>query len=266
MPWDDIPDSNVFPSGTYHVVGVELKEVISKNGKLMYSFDVQIVEHPATAMYKNMHFFENFVIGSDDDLEATVPGTWQTSFGASRMKQMITKAQIAEHADMDKICASFPGAQFVMGIIEYKEPEKDRDGQPNAYAGQARNKSGQFYKIGEKEPKLDPVKPAVGQPPVQAPVVPVAPTAPPAVTPGPPVQPVAPVAPTAPPAAPPPVQPAAPAAPVQPAPPAAPVAPTTPQPAQAAGQMLLCNVCGTQVPAVEFTAHLNDCLAKQQQA
>ena len=190
MPWDDIPDSNVFPTGNYHVTGVKLEEVLSSGGKLMYNCDVQIMEHPATAPFTNMHFFENFVIGSDEDLLAEVAGTWVQSVGARRMKQMLGKAQIAEKADMDKITAGFTGCQFVIGLQEYKEPAKTRDGQDNPYAGQPRNKSTGFYKIGEKEPKID-AKPGVA--PAAAPVA--APMAPPTLAQAAPVTPAVPAAP-----------------------------------------------------------------------
>jgi hypothetical protein len=238
MPWDEIPDSNVFPTGSYQVIGVKLEEVFSNNGKLMYAMDVAVVEHPRTTPYTNMHYFENFVIGSDDDPEANVSGTWVQSVGAKRMKQMLNAAQIAEKADMDKICAGFTGTQFVLGLLAYKEKEKNRDGSPNEYAGIERNRSTGFYKIGAKGPGIDETKPtggvaAVAQqpPPAPAAVAAAAPAqAPP--TPG-------------------------------PAPATAAAAPNpAPQPAQG-GQMFQCNQCGQQVPAAEFAGHLQACLAAQ---
>ena len=267
MPWDDIPDSNVFQTGSYQVVGVELKEIHSANGKLMYSMDVAIADHPKTAMYTNMHYFENFVVGSDEDPEATVPGTWAQSFGAKRLKQLVAAAQIAEKADMEKICASFRGTQFGINLLEYKEPEKDRDGNPNQYAGQERNKLNSFWKIGEREPEIAPKK-AVAGVPVKAPVAPTAPPLGPAGAAMPPAAPiqaisnvVAPVAPVAPVAVAPPVAPA----PI-PVALAAPVPPVAPAPVAAAptGQVLPCNICGRKdVPSLEFADHIQGCLVAQ---
>ena len=297
MPWDEIPDSNVFPTGNYHVQGVKLEEVLSVGGKLMYNCDVQIMDHPATKPFTNMHFFENFVIGNDDDLEATVAGTWVQSVGARRMKQMLVKAQVAEKADMDKICAGFAGCQFVISIQEYKEPAKTRDGQDNAYAGQLRNKSTAFFKIGEKEPSID-VKPGTAKPapaalpPAMAPPVsgttlpspaPAAMQAPPtlaaaaAVTPpmvvagpfpggtpnAPPIGVSTPIAAQAPPPTTPPPAAAGPVTPAGHATPTAPPVPVTPVTTAPAGQMLPCGSCGQQIPALEFSAHINQCLAAQ---
>lgn len=267
MPWDDIPDSNVFPTGTYHVQGVKLEETTTKTGKLMYSMEAVIVDHPATKAYTNMHVFENFVIGSDDDPEATVGGTWAQSFGARNMKKMLASAQIAEKADMDKICAGFAGTQFLVGLMDYKEPATDRDGSANPYAGQERNKTTGYFKIGQKEPEIEPKKPQAGKGAVAAPQAPVAPQAAPQ-----PVQQAAPAQQFQQPAAPAPQAPAAPApapqaapAPAAPAPGApAPPANPAPQPAAAGGQTLPCNICGAQVPAAEFATHINACLANQQ--
>jgi len=268
MPWDDIPDSNVFQTGSYQVIGVELKEIFAANGKLMYSMDVAIADHPKTAMYTNMHYFENFVVGSDDDPEATVQGTWAQSFGAKRLKQLIAAAQIAEKADMDKIMASFPQTQFGINLLHFNEPEKDRDGNPNQYAGQERNKLNSFWKIGEREPEIEPkkavpgaVKPAVAPtaPPL-APVVGVAPAIPvaasPLAIPTPAAMQPTPVAPPVAPAA-----PAAPAPPVVPVPPA--VAPAVAPAAPGAVQMLPCNLCGQQIEATQFATHINACMEAQ---
>ncbi len=243
MPWDDIPDSNVFATGDYHMQGVKMEETHSQStGKLMYAIDVQVMEHPNTAAYTNMHFFENFVIGTDDDPDAQVSGTWVQSVGAKRLKQLINAANIQERADMDKICAAFAGCQLVIGLQAYKEPETNRDGSPNAYAGQERNKSVGFYKLGSREPKVELklVKGPAGQ------------VAAPPATPAPPAQ--------APPVA------AAPPAPPQAAAPPAPPAQAPPTAAPAAGgQVLTCQLCQAQVPAMEYAAHFSQCVASQGQ-
>jgi len=260
MPYDDIPESNVFPSGDYHVQGIKLEEMLSNNGKLMYNMDIQIMEHPNTAPFTNMHYFENFVIGSDEDLEATVAGTWVQSVGARRLKQVLKAAQVAEKNDMDKICAGFAGVQFMTGLQEYKEPAKQRDGQENPYAGQPRNKSVGFYKIGEREPKLEVKKGVPGQPVVTTPVQPTPPVTPQPAAMG---QPVAQPAPAV-------AQPAVPATPTPATPPVQqPNVPVTPAPQPVAVEggpaTLPCGACGGQVPTKEYAEHIKACMAKQTQ-
>ena len=275
MPWDDIPDSNVFPTGFYHVVGVKLEEVMSSAGKLMFASEVEIVDHPATNPYTGMHIFNNFVIGSDDDPEAQVAGTWAQGFGKS-YKQMIAAAQIAEQHDTEKQCASFAGTQFVWGLKVSVQAETNRDGSANQFAGNEQNNPTRFYKIGEKEPQIAPKKAVPGAAPVKAVV---APTAPPLATgtgpvagvvapPAAPIQPVAPVAPAAPAPLPGQPVPVTPVAPVAVAPPvvAAPVPPVAPAPVAPAstGQVLPCNICGRKdVPSLEFADHIQACLIAQ---
>jgi len=256
MPWDDIPDSNVFPTGFYHVQGVKLEETMSSGGKLMFSAEAVIVEHHATSAYTGMHIFNNFVIGSDDDPEAQVPGTWAKGFGRS-YKQMIAAAQITEKHDTDKQCAAFAGTQFIWGLRAQKQPDTNRDGTPNPFAGNEQNNVTRFYKVGAKDPEIEPkkvvpgagVKAAVA--PTAPPLAPAAPTPIAPAMPGSPVPPPAPVVPMAP-------------APVTPVAPAAPPPPVNPAPAPAGTtQMLPCNICGQQVEAAQFAAHINACLAAQ---
>ena len=256
MPWDDIPDSNMFPTGFYHVEGIKLEETVSSpnsGGKLMFAAEVRIVEHGTTSAYTGMHIFNNFVIGSDEDPEAQVPGTWAKGFGRS-YKQMIAAAQIAEQRDTEKQCASFPGTQFIWGLKLVVQSDTNRDGTPNQFAGSEQNNPTRFYKIGAKEPGIEPKKkaPGVAAAPA-APIASVASVAPVAAAPAPAAVPPA-VPPTAPAAIPAP----APATPATP-PPAAPAAPAP----EGAPQMLPCNICGQSVEAKDFAKHINMCLANQ---
>ncbi len=268
MPYDKIPDSNTFPTGTYHVEGVKMEERQSSTGKLMYAIDVKVLDHPATAPFTNMHFFNNFVIGSDEDPEAANDGTWIQSFGAKRVKQMVAAAQIPEKNDMDKICDGFAGCQFMLSLRAYKEPELDRQGMANQYAGQERNDISSFAKVGSKEPSIDQAAAAASA------AAPTAPPPPPGQGPAagaPPVGAVAPVQTTVASDGPPAAPAAAPQTTAGPAvetevtqPPVQPV----PQPANNDGQVatLPCTVCHQQIPNTEFAAHFQQCMLNSQSA
>lgn len=246
VPWGKIPDTNLFETGIYHVEGVKMEKRFAGNGKLMYSIDVKVLDHPNTVAYTNKHFFNNFVIGSDDDLEAELEGTWIQSFGAKNLKQMMNAAQMTMDPDMDKNCVSFQGCQFMIGIRKYEEPA-EKNGMPNQYAGQERNDISGYFKIGTREPRVD--APAAKAAP--------APAAPPPPGQGPVVGQPAIQAATTPVAAPP--QPAGPA-PAQTAPPT-PAAPASGAGGQAVAT-LPCNQCGEQIPTTEFAAHFQQCLTK----
>lgn len=140
FPWDEIPDSNVFPTGMYQVSGESLTIVESSTGKKMYKAQLRI-EKPET--FAGGMFFENFVIGSDMDPQAENTDTWKISFGARRLKSMLKAAQMPQAGSEEEICVNFTGTMFLLAATQYTEQEGD-------YAGSMRNKINDFYKIGDR--------------------------------------------------------------------------------------------------------------------
>lgn len=238
FPWEEIPDSNIVPDGVYSCQGALLEETRSQAGKLMYKSQMTVQE---PIDYKGITFFEYFVIGSDEDLEALQPITWKTSIGARRMKSLFKAAQLPQVQDIDQLVASFAGSIFLSLVTMQIEKEGD-------YKGTPRNRLNAFYKVGERSVGLE--QGSKGPAAAAAGAVPAAPVAPAPAVP----TPVAPVAPT---------PPLAPAVPAAPAPPATPAAPATPVAAPAVGGAVLkCTICNSDVPVAEFKAHVDECLKK----
>lgn len=260
MPWDEVPDVDVTPAGIVLLKGVSLEEVQTSTGKLMYKAQMEILEPADRAGFS---YFENFVIGTDDDPEASSVDTWKKSFGARNMKKMLSAAQVPQNDDLDVLCKSFENTQFLGRVVL----TQDKDGD---YAGIDRNQVRAFYKIGdgrhqphwESQPsagvKNAPMMPAGGGPqPQQA--MPQQ-QAPPSYQ-QPPVQQAPPAPPTTgTPPPPPPGQQAPPAPPQQEQPAQQPQQGQAPQqPPPVAGQqgaMIKCQVCGQDVPMAELRAHL----------
>ncbi len=269
LPWDEIPDTNVVPGGLYPLVAVSMEEIYSKeHSKLMYKVCVQIMDDAGVQDFSGMLLWEQFTIGSEEDPNATELNTWKKSFGAKMLKQMIAASQIAERADMDKICLNFKDHQLIANISYSVDNDPESE-----YRGQPQNRMRGFYKMGEREVGIDPKSyaeykgggaagvsaPTVAAPPPPAAPVPVGPAVPVVATPVAQVVPVQPMAPVAPPVQTTiPGQPAAPAAPVQPSGP-----PGGPPPAQAvvAGANINCPTCQQQgkpsaIPLADFAAHV----------
>jgi hypothetical protein len=267
LPWDEIPDTNVVPGGLYPLKGVSLEEVRTRElGKLMYKVCVQIMDDPRVQDFSGMLIFEQFTIGSDTDPDALELNTWKKSFGARLMKQMISASQIAERADMDKICANFKDHQFI-GNVSYSLDTSEE------YKGTPRNRMTSYYKMGEREVGIDPKSYAeykggsaagVVAPNVMAPPPPAAPGVPVGGAPAVPVQPTAPVAPVVPVQAtiPGPALPTQPSTTAAPAQPVNPVPPGTPPAAEViAGATINCPTCAQQgkpaaIPLADFNAHV----------
>ena len=164
-------------------------------------------------------FYENFVIGTDADMEADDPNSWK-GIAARRYKDMLAKAGVAWSGNIDEMNTTAAG-QLVGGSIRNEvQGPTNRDGSPNRYAGNVQARIGGFFRVGEK---------AVGEsgngaaPAAAAKPAPVATLK---TTPG---------------------QPAARPAPAQAA---------KPQPVPAAAQPIKCGVCDQMVPKAEFAKHV----------
>lgn len=266
FPWDEIPDSNVFPDMTGRFEYTKLEDGASAAGKRMFKAQFTCVE---PAQFAGMSHFENFVTGNEENMGAIVPG----SMGTRQLKASLAASQLPKNNNIQQICdlvtASKP--QLMISISYYKEAAGE-------YKGQERNRITAYHKIGERQVEIAPkvgagvqhaatqavAPPAAGQQaaaPVAAPVAQpaAAPTAQPVASPAP--QPEAPPVQQAPPVQAPPAQaapaPQAAAAPAQPAAPAAPAAAPPPNSGYS-GQMLKCQIagCGQEVPVEEFSKHV----------
>ena len=224
FPWDAIPDSGVLPDGAFQARGESLEVTVTSTGKKMYSMQ-GIVEQPEE--YSGMRFFENFVIGMDDDPMATQESTWKKSVGARRLKQLLKAASVPVGNSEAQLCAGFAGVMFVVQASQYTEQSGD-------YAGTVRNRFN-FYPIGGKQIGVS------GKPAGARGALPTA------------------TAPSTPPPAPP--TPAAPATPTEPQAIAPEPVQETVTPASDA--MIPCGNCGQQVPVNEFGVHVQNCLKTQ---
>ena len=221
FPWDEIPDSNTFPTGTYQMEISDLEDGQSKSGKRMFKGKFSCV---APAEYQGMSHFEYFVTGSEEQPGNIVPG----SMGSRALKQALAAAQVPKDANIAVVLQNAKSKQLLLVLNEYEEEGGD-------YAGTKRNKIVGYYKIGDREVG---VAPPVGGAPGR--VVASGPS----------------VAPPAAPAAP---APAA-AAPAQPAPAPQPTpapAPEAPQEAPpTGGPTMFCSICESQVLVKDYGAHV----------
>ena len=176
FPWDDIPDSGLLPEGIFQMRGEKLEEGMTGTGKKRISLQA-IVEQPEDMA--GMRMFENFTIGSAEDLLAKNIATWKKSVGMSILKNDVCKAaNIPPSNEIAVIAAAFAGSMFVVDAIIQTQEGGD-------WHGTKRNKF-QYYKVGERAVGAKKsTTPGVGMP--QAPAAPpVAPSVTPAATPPPP--------------------------------------------------------------------------------
>lgn len=232
---DAIPDSIVIPTGAVIFDIESIEEAHAKDsGKLMFKTQFRVAEgDPGTA---NLVYFENFVLGTDDDPMMQDPAT--VGPGARNLKNMLKAAGMdVSNEDLDEVLSAAIGKQ-VGAVVEMFLDDGKRNPQ---YAGQPRNRVSRWFQPGEREvgsangprPAAKPVAKASAPTPAPKPPKAAAPKARPAPPPDEDEEPGE-------------VPPARPAkAPVQAqAPPVA---------------RVKCSLCNQLIPRAEFAAHVAEC-------
>jgi hypothetical protein len=241
FPWDDVPDSNVFPTLTGLFEWTKLEDGESSSGKRMLRSVFTCIQ---PTEYAGMCHFENYVLGNDENPKGIVQG----AMGTKAVKQAATAAQLRIDSVANACTLISAQKPQLMLSLSYSRQEGGE------YAGREQNRVTAYHKIGERPVQIAP-KPG-SQVKMQAPQAPLpsAPAPSQGVAQGPPVQQnVAPPMPQqvqAPQVQAPQMQ--APAPPVQQAPVQPPMQ-AAPTPAVLG---IPCNICGQVVPAADFANHV----------
>ena len=173
----DIPkvSGGLLPEGILMSEGVEMSVVYSANQKRMIKIQFR-VEEPESA--QGRVGFNNFVLGSDTDLEANQDvETWK-NFGPSLYKEQLHAANYAglgsinyaDHKTQEDLCAQYTGTKFLVECYNTKQKGGDYDG--------TEQNNFRYHKIGTRAVglKADGTKTVATAP--MAPVAPVAAAAP----------------------------------------------------------------------------------------
>lgn len=140
FPWEEIAEGNVFETGTYLFEITKFEDGHAASGKRMPKAQFKCIE---PAQFANMVYFENYVVGTEEDAESVVAGT----MGARSMKQVLKAAQVPKGNSVSEIMANAVGNQLLLQLSKYKEVGGEYDGTP-------RNRVIGAYKVGERETGL----------------------------------------------------------------------------------------------------------------
>jgi hypothetical protein len=136
------------------IVTVEGKDFESKptsTGKLMYRTRGEVIEPAELA---GQAAFDQFVIGSDADPEAEQAATWN-GFGGKRFRSMMEACQIEmSPKDDEELASEWVGQRYQAFYIVKKQPERNKDGSENQYAGNEQNEAKAYYPIGTHEARV----------------------------------------------------------------------------------------------------------------
>ncbi len=136
FPWDDIAEGNVFESGIYLFEIAAFDDGVAGTGKRMPKARFKCLE---PSNFANMTYFENYVVGTDEDPTNVVAGT----MGARSMKQTFKAAQVPKGNSLAEIMTNAVGNQLLLQLNKYEE-------QAGEYKGTLRNRVIGAFKVGER--------------------------------------------------------------------------------------------------------------------
>lgn len=135
---DEVPEAGSLLPNDFYKVRVETLELKdSKGGKAMIKATFRVVEPRA---FKNVPYYENYTIGSDDDPQVEDPKTWKETIGAKLFKLMLNKAQVPMEKRLAKQFRMAEGKELVVSISQ----KPDKNGKPQ-------NNIASYFKVGERE-------------------------------------------------------------------------------------------------------------------
>jgi len=142
-----IPDLGVqLPAGNY-ILAIESvgDDQPTSTHKYQIRAVLRVVE---PAAFANMPHYENFVVGTDTDMEADDPESWK-GVAAQRYRDMMLKSGIEPTGSTESDFATLQG-QHVGAIVQQEvQAATNRDGSPNKYAGRVQSRVARFFHPGE---------------------------------------------------------------------------------------------------------------------
>lgn len=142
FPWDSIPDSNVFPTGTFLFEIASIEDGESSTGKRMLKARFDCLE---PVNMKGQAYFDQYVLGTDEEPQKVVP----SAMGSQMFKKVLKGAQIPKSSSISNAIEQSLGNHVILKLLQYK------DESPGPYRGTLKNKMQAAYKIGEAEIKIE---------------------------------------------------------------------------------------------------------------
>lgn len=147
-----IPDPGInLPPGAFTLMIDTLSDEMPTSTHKYQIRAILRVQEPA--VFAEMPHYENFVVGTEKDMEGLDPESWKGIAGR-RYMELLKKAGVTPSGNTDTDFQNAVG-QYVGAIISNEiEPATKRDGTPNAYAGKVRSSVVRYFAPGEYVPTL----------------------------------------------------------------------------------------------------------------
>src|SRR5690349_13123747 len=144
--------NELLPTSIVLVEGRSFTITSTNNGKHQYKSMAEVIEPAELA---GATLFDSFVIGSDTDPQALEEATMMASFGMQRVTCMFDAIGVdVRGEDEETFAEKYIGARYCASVLLATQAALNKDGSPNAYAGQEQNQVKRYFKVGEREPMI----------------------------------------------------------------------------------------------------------------
>lgn len=152
IPFGAIPDTDLLPDGIFRFKVREMKDTETKEreGKVQKRMFRLVSEVVAPESHKGLLYFDNFVVGTDDDPDADELATWQTSIGGRGLKKLSKALGVpfGDEEDPEVFCNTIKDSHYMATVVQ-KVDEKE-----GPYKGTVRNNVTKYWALGEREAAL----------------------------------------------------------------------------------------------------------------
>ncbi len=145
VDWEHVPDSDLIPESTYELMvkSAEMGWTATEKLAVELTYEVGAGELEGKRLRP-----ETFTLGDDQDNKGMNPETRMKLFGWMNLKKICNAVGVRYEQSLRATTHQLEGKRFLGVVKVVTQPDKNRDGTPNQYAGQQQNRITAYYPLG----------------------------------------------------------------------------------------------------------------------
>ena len=159
VDWEGVPDSLLIPESTYEllITNVDIGYTQSEKLAIEVVFEVASGELSGAKLRPEM-----FVLGNDTDRQGLEDAT-KRNMGWMNLKKLCGATGVRYEQSLRVTTTQLYGKRVLGTVKVQTQAEKNRDGTPNAYAGQQQNRITEYYPVGTPPNMMGPARHTAAQ-------------------------------------------------------------------------------------------------------
>ena len=149
VDWEDVPDNDLVPEAVYELLVRKAELGWTRTDKLALevSYEVGGGELEGKSLRA-----ETFTLGDMLDPKGQLPETRRKVFGWMSLKRLCNACGVRYDQSLRATARELEGSRFLAQVKVVKQPDKNKDGTDNQYAGVEQNRITSYWPIGHTPP------------------------------------------------------------------------------------------------------------------